>query len=323
VFSRDDADNLRRSLGPMRFHGSTPRSSLIKAYCDFYGLHFASEARPVEHSLGLLRSGEFDVVCQHFQLQTSEQRGTVFLLHGYFDHVGIYNHLIQHCLDTGFSVVIFDLPGHGLSSGTPASIRAFDQYSAALFSCLEQAQTQEVNSPWVAIGQSTGGAILLQALLHEQLTARYQFESIILLAPLLRPRHWWRSYLLFLLTRPFITATPRTFAENSQDQAFLEFLQNSDALQSQFLQGDWVKAMIRYQSLFERSSQQRQALNLIQGSEDGTVNWQYNLRRITEKFPDSKIYMIEGAGHHLVNESERYRDRVFTAIDNILIAARI
>jgi len=89
-------------------------------------------------------------------------------------------------------------------------------------------------------------------------------------------------------------------------------------LQSRLLQTDWVAAMIDYQRRFARCSQSRLALNIIQGSADGTVDWQHNLPQITAKFPGSKTYMIAGAGHHLVNESKPLREKVFVQIDEIL-----
>ena len=35
----------------------------------------------------------------------------------FFDHSGILKNLIKLCLDLDYTVVCFDLPGHGLSSG--------------------------------------------------------------------------------------------------------------------------------------------------------------------------------------------------------------
>ncbi|MED5413144.1 MAG: alpha/beta fold hydrolase, partial [Pseudomonadota bacterium] len=84
------------------------------------------------HRMGLLRSYNFDLVCQSFCTSLDKQKGTVFIIHGYFDHTGLYGHLIKHCLQKGLTVISFDLPGHGLSSGDPASIDSFNQYSDAL-----------------------------------------------------------------------------------------------------------------------------------------------------------------------------------------------
>lgn len=318
MFGPVDARKLRESLSPIDFHAPTKRTDLLDSYCNFYGLNFGNSQQTVAHGIGCVTSGQFTVVCQHFQIPLAQQRGTAFLTHGYFDHVGIYNHLIEHCLRKGFSVVIFDLPGHGLSSGESASIASFRQYSAALLSCLGLARQQQVYGPWILIGQSTGAALIIDALLHDDLASRHQFATYALLAPLLRPQNWFRSKLLFEISRWFLRSTPRTFANNSHDAEFLKFLRYSDGLQSQRLPRDWVMAMIDYQRRFARSPRHTEALHIIQGSGDGTVDWEYNLPNFLEKFPQAKTYMIANAGHHLVNESRLYRDRVFALLDEAI-----
>ena len=48
--------------------------------------------------------------------------GTVIVVHGYMDHIGLYGHLIRHLLGRQLTVVCLDLKGHGLSSGAACSI---------------------------------------------------------------------------------------------------------------------------------------------------------------------------------------------------------
>ena len=57
-----------------------------------------------------------------------QSKGSVVIVHGYLDHTGLYGHLIKQLLERQLTVVCFDLIGHGLSSGEPASIDSFDQY---------------------------------------------------------------------------------------------------------------------------------------------------------------------------------------------------
>ena len=318
MFTRDDANQLRASLEPLDFAAEAPASPVLDRYRRCYGLDFSSPTLPVRHAIGRFESDSFSLVCQHFALPLAQQRGTAFLLHGYFDHTGLYGHLIKHCLQQGLAVVMFDLPGHGLSSGAAASIDSFQRYTAALLTCLRLAAQQQLNQPWVSIGQSTGGAVLMDALLGKQLAQRYPLQRYILLAPLLRPYRWWQSRLLFALVRHFVRTTPRNFAANSHDQEFLSFIKSSDALQSQLLPRDWVQAMIDYQRRFAAAPTSAQALHIIQGSADKTVDWQYNLAAIQAKFPQSKSFLVADARHHLVNESAEYRTRVFSLLDQVM-----
>jgi alpha-beta hydrolase superfamily lysophospholipase len=143
-------------------------------------------------------------------------------------------------------------------------------------------------------------------------------EHYILLGPLLRPRGWTGSNILFAVSRWFLSSTQRTFSKNSHDKEFLYFVKHSDAMQSQRLPHDWVVALIDYQKRFAHAEISDQSLTIIQGTGDETVDWQYNLPQIEKKFPGSRTYMIAEARHHLANESPEFRDRVFSLIDQIV-----
>lgn len=330
MFSKTDASQLREQLGSFQFLQGSAESEFelgaeaeahYVAYARYYGLNFAElepELVDVRSSIGTFISGSYELVCQHFLPPSYPPRKTAFLLHGYFDHAGLYRHLIKHLLRQGIAVVIFDLPGHGLSSGAPASISSFQEYSEAFVECLKMARKQQLKQPWVAIGQSTGGAIFMDTLLENKLDKDLSIEHFILLGPLLRPKHWSRSKILFSLSRLFVASTPRKFSKNSHDAEFLEFLESKDELQSRILPRDWVQAMIDYINRFEAAPPHEQSLQIIQGRGDGTVEWETNIPKMLEKFPTAKVYWIDEAGHHLVNESRHYRDQVFAIIDRIL-----
>lgn len=330
MFSKADANQLRQSLQDIQFlrDGVEPGFELgtevvqqYAAYEEFYGLDFLQldpDLKSARSTIGTFSSGAYELVCQHFLPSTRPPRKTAFLLHGYFDHAGLYRHLIKHLLKSDIAVIIFDLPGHGLSSGAIASINSFQEYSAALAECLKLAKQQQVASPWIGIGQSTGGAIFMDALLENKLDKEFSLEQYILLGPLLRPKQWSRSKVLFSLSKLFVTSTPRKFSKNSHDAEFLKFLESKDELQSRILPRDWVHAMIDYINRFEAAPRQQQSLQIIQGRGDGTVEWKTNIPKILEKFSGSKIHWIDEAGHHLVNESVHYREQVFAIIDRLL-----
>ena len=124
MFSSEDPIKLRESLAPIEFSGTSNLGEIAQAYCQHYGLRFDQNLQLESHRIGTLRSRKFDLVCQYFSVPLYLQRGTVFLVHGYFDHAGLYGHLIKHCLQQGLAVIIFDLPGHGLSSGEKARIES-------------------------------------------------------------------------------------------------------------------------------------------------------------------------------------------------------
>jgi alpha-beta hydrolase superfamily lysophospholipase len=338
MFSKASANQLRGNLESMKFLQSGAESNFelgaaelqqYVAYKEYYGLNYSEldpDLKSTRSTLGTFSSGPYELVCQHFLPSAELPRKTAFLLHGYFDHAGLYRHLIGHLLKHDIAVIIFDLPGHGLSSGATASISSFQEYSTAFVDCLKLAHQQQVASPWITIGQSTGAAIIIDALLENRLGNRletgvaksFSLQNFILLGPLLRPRHWLRSKILFSLSRLFVASTPRKFSKNSHDAEFLEFLKSKDELQSRILPRDWVLAMLNYIKGFEESPRHEQTLQIIQGRGDGTVEWEKNIPKILEKFPGSHVHWVDDARHHLVNESVRYREQVFAILDRIL-----
>ncbi len=309
MFTRSSASTLRHSIAA----GETDRA-LVREYTSHYGLNFAGAA---SHEFQVFDSAGYSIVMQHFTVPSGMEKGTAFLLHGYFDHAGLYGKLIDHCLQQGFSVTICDWPGHGLSSGPEASIDSFARYSRVLSDCLEHCAAS-ANQPWICIGQSTGAAVLVDGLLHHDLARRFSFARFILLAPLLRSAHWWRSKLSFALARWFIPKLKRNFSLNSHDLAFQDFLRNSDALQSRIIPRQWIAAMMDFEKRFRKARPVPQSLQIIQGTGDETVLWQQNLPMLEQKFPGSTSYLVADARHHLVNESAEYRERVFTLLDEIV-----
>lgn len=315
MFSLADARELREQLPPLNLGAAPTTSELIASYCDHYSLKFAAD---FTHRMGVFESDGFHLVTQYFQVPVERCRGTVFLLHGYYDHAGLYGHLIKYLLDQDLSILIFDLPGHGLSSGEPASIDSFQRYCAAFMSLCQLPTVIGLSRPWFAIGQSTGSAVVMDALLHNDLANRVDFEKLVLLCPLVYPAQWGKSRLLYYLASPFLNSVRRGFARNSHDEEFLDFLRHRDALQCRVLPTAWIAAMIDYHNRFQSSPARDFILNVVQGTADGTVDWRKNLPLIETKFKGTRSHLIEGARHHMVNESEAYRRTIFSQVSRIL-----
>lgn len=141
-------DRLRTSLAP--FTTRQPLSAQAQDYQRFYGLDL-----PAHSWLGGFQAAGFDLVGQAWL--PDQPSATLFLLHGYYDHMGLYQHVIAWALKQGFAVISCDLPGHGLSSGERASINDFAVYQQVLEALFEQAHTLQLPHPWHLCGQSTGG----------------------------------------------------------------------------------------------------------------------------------------------------------------------
>lgn len=293
-------DSLRHGLRPL---AAAEFDSQVGAYQAYYGLDMRARHPGVESRLGRFECAGYRIAVQYWR--PPQARGSLVLLHGYYDHMGLFGHLVDWALGLGLAVLACDLPGHGLSSGAAASIGDFAEYQAVLGGLLGQAEALDLPPPWHLCGQSTGGAILLDYLLTG--APRPELGRTLLLAPLVRPRAWGWSKLSYRLLRPFVSAIPRTFTDNSTDAAFLAFLRERDPLQPRILPTAWVGALARWIPRIEAAPPSGRGLLVIQGDADETVDWRHNLRVLKEKFADVDCLLLGGARHHLANESAALR----------------
>ena len=292
--------SLRASLQPVT--GEQSEAAEVRAYREFYALR-CGQARQTR--IGTLRVADYELVVQAWW--PAQPRASLVLLHGYYDHVGLYGHLIEWALGMGFVVLTVDLPGHGLSTGEVASIRDFAEYQAVLTGLLGIAQQLQLPQPWHLCGQSTGAAILIDYLLRG--APLPQIGESILLAPLVRPRAWWRSRLSYRLLKPFVSSIPRHFYANSNNAAFVDFVRADDPLQARTLPVAWVGALARWIPLIEAAPASRRSLLIVQGDDDLTVDWQHNLALLSSKFNQPQLCLLKTGRHQLVNETPALRGR--------------
>ncbi|MEC8935783.1 MAG: alpha/beta hydrolase, partial [Pseudomonadota bacterium] len=170
--------------------------------------------------------------------------------------------------------------------------------------------------PWLGVGQSTGAAILATDALTRRDTAGW--AGIVLLAPLVRPWRWSQASWLHLIASPFVKELPRKYRPNSTDEAFTAFLRDQDPLQPERLSVAWITAMRRWMPRLLALEPNPLPTLILQGEQDLTVDWEWNLAILAEKFPNAEIHRHPEARHHLVNEAEPIRQVLFEALDRFI-----
>lgn len=277
-----------------------PLDQQAQRYAGYYGIDFSERA---SQHLGQVDAGHGSLAVQVWR--PPQARGTLIILHGYFDHMGLYRHLIEWALGRRLAVLAFDLPGHGLSSGARASIDCFSEYQQALDVVLREVALWQLPAPWHLLGQSTGGAILVDRLLHGSLPE--QWAQTVLMAPLVRPRQWGWSRMGLKVLGHFTRQLERRFTDNSGDQAFLQFIREQDPLQLRVLPVAWLRALEQWIPRIEMAGAVAHAPLVVQGEQDGTVDWRYNLQVLESKFAGIEPLLLPQARHHLANEQDSLR----------------
>lgn len=317
TINKEQLSQLSNDLPVLLFDGERDLAwaltSLPQAYLRTYGLDFAAEFDGLRHGFGRVDAAGFSIAA-HYWLPV-DPRATLVIVHGYYDHVGVFDKAIRFALQQHFAVLTFDLPGHGLSSGEQAAIDSFDQYGDVLHRLLERS-TPLLPKPWHALGQSTGASVILNYVwrYEQPVSAPAALEKIALFAPLILPRGWRVGRFMFYIVRLFMVRMHRGSSRSSHDPVFTRFVETEDALQSKYLSLKWVGAMAQWHQFFLQAPPLLRPILVVQGTGDMTVAWRYNLKQIRKKLLGVKIQMIDDAGHQLINESPRYRDQLLAAV---------
>lgn len=118
-------------------------------------------------------------------------RTVVVLIHGYGEHLGLYDPLARRLAADGHAVHAFDLVGHGRSDGERAVIASWDHLVDDARHLATLARRQHPGTPLVVIGHSGGAvAATLLALRFPDLA-----DALVLSGAPLRPLEWVESWL--------------------------------------------------------------------------------------------------------------------------------
>lgn len=284
----------------------------ITDYFGHYGLDAEADMTEVEHLFGTFESKGRKLAGHIYR--PSDYEATVIVLHGYLNHSGQVKNLIKHLLGEGYAVAAFDLPGHGLSEGSRASIDDFAEYSTAMMDFYEVVRGQ-LDGPYHVVGFSTGASAMIDYLLAGD---ECVFDKVVMASPLVHSTSWWWARLGYTIYKPFRKSVPRVPRENSSDKEFIEFNRTEDYLHARRVPMEWVGALHKWNKKIKGLGPCDKEMLVLQGNRDKTVDHKYNIPFIKKKFTNAEVHTIDTARHELFNESEKLRSQVFSRIDDYL-----
>jgi alpha-beta hydrolase superfamily lysophospholipase len=123
----------------------------------------------------------FDGLSLYFQgWQTDiEPKGVICLVHGLGEHSGRYTQWASFLNQAGYTVLSFDLRGHGKSQGKKGHAPSFDAYMKDISILLGEGEKRFPGLPYFLYGHSLGGILVSNYILRE----KPQLEGVIITSP--------------------------------------------------------------------------------------------------------------------------------------------
>jgi alpha-beta hydrolase superfamily lysophospholipase len=297
---------LNCQLAPLDLSKSPFESRFTKTYSAFYGIDFPD----IVHHIGYIRTTAYTIATQAFITPLS--KGTVIVVHGYFDHSAMMRQCIRECIEMGFSVLTIDLPGHGLSSGERASISSFSEYASVLDECITHCKNFLIG-PFHFVGHSTGCSAGLEWLRTPTLINNTLVDKVVFLAPLVLNTGSVVTRLLFNILKKHIDEIYGFYKSTTSDPEF-ELFRKNDPLRPKKFPLRWLNSAIEWNKKIHKQGLLDRKITLIQGTSDTVVDWKYNLDFLERKTRNTEIYYVEGARHQLHNEREDLQVQVKAAL---------
>jgi alpha-beta hydrolase superfamily lysophospholipase len=111
-----------------------------------------------------------------------QPRAVVCLVHGLGEHSGHYAHVANSLIQAGYTLISFDLRGHGKSEGPRGHTPSYEALIWDISSLLEVVNKQFPQLPSFLYGHSLGGNLVLNYVLRRQ----SHFKGVIVTDPWLR-----------------------------------------------------------------------------------------------------------------------------------------
>jgi alpha-beta hydrolase superfamily lysophospholipase len=141
-----------------------------------------SALRDLEHRDGRFSgSGGVPLYYQAWLPIHSRPRAVLVNLHGLGDHSGLYSNLASHFPARGTAIYAYDMRGNGRSPGQRAYLGSWKEYRGDLDAFLGRVREWEPGRPVFLLGNSLGGLVVLDYVLHQP----RQVDGVIAAAPVL------------------------------------------------------------------------------------------------------------------------------------------
>ena len=119
-------------------------------------------------TFGWQTADNLQIFAQSWQPAMGTPQGVVCLVHGLGEHSSRYVYVADALCNAGFTVITFDLQGHGQSTGKRGHIPTYNSFLDDIDRLLAEAQHRFPGVPNILYGHSLGGNLVLNYVLRRK-----------------------------------------------------------------------------------------------------------------------------------------------------------
>lgn len=238
-------------------------------------------------------------------------RGLVVLLHGLNEHSGRYSDFAKQLNANGYKVFGMDWIGHGGSDGLHAYVHSLDDAVFDLKSYLQKVLADNPGLPCFLFGHSTGGAIVLKAVLDPSISSC--ISGVVLTSPAVGVQP---SHPIYAVLAPIVSLLFPTLQVGAANKTSLPVTRDPDALVAKYSDPLVYTGAIRVRTGYEIlkiSSYLQQNLSkicipflVLHGTADEVTDPTASQKLYDEaSSTDKSIRLLQGLLHDLLFEPER------------------
>ena len=267
-----------------------------------------------------------------------ESKGTILLQQGHNEFIEKYYETIQEFLDLKFNVICFDWRGQGMSDKiledkSKQHIDDFKFHDNDLTFIIENILRRYFPKPYIAIGHSMGGCILLSNLIRHH----NDFSKMILSAPMLGFKFEFFLNFLIILSQIFrkdddffLGSKPNYGKETLFDDneltndrgrylRTLKLVRKKPEIRLWGVTTLWAKAVINRLKLIRETdwSKIKTDLLFINCLDDKVVS-QKSIVETSKLFKNSKLIQFKQCKHEIFMEKNKARQLLWREITNFL-----
>ena len=249
-------------------------------------------------------------------------KAVVIIVHGLGEHINRYLHVAERLTKAGFTIVGFDLRGHGKSEGIRGHAPSYAALTNDIRIIIDYSNKIYPSSPIFLYGHSLGGSLLLYLLL----TQRPKIKGAVVSSPGLTPIRPISPLLKFtarILSKFIPTLQLKNKLDTSglsQDKNIVAEYINDPLVHDKISTRLGIELIDQGQWIYQNAKMINTPLLFVQGGKDRLVNPSINMKFFERLNGNATLLWRENGYHELHNEpnKEEIIDSLIAWMNNIL-----